>query len=92
MTKTLSPRMEAHAFRIWQFAAPVEWNCTIEDIEAATGIRAQTIGYVLNLKGWRNRVRLGRSERNIAVYMAHQPQNYRGVGGCGLESLERALS
>jgi hypothetical protein len=92
MATTISPRMEANAFRIWQFANPREWDCSIEEIEAATGIRAQTIGYALAVKGWKGRLRAGRSEKNAAVYMATRPDNWGTVGGCGLESLTRGLA
>ena len=62
----MSPRLEAYAFRIWRFAEPLAWNCTIGEIAEGTGIHGPTIGHVCNVKDWRRRLRT--SERDDEAY------------------------
>lgn len=53
----MKPETEALAFRIWQYANPLEWNVTIPDISEALMEPLKRIERVLTLKGWMIRVR-----------------------------------
>jgi hypothetical protein len=53
----LSPRAEALAFRVWQFAEPLGWDCTTTEVADAirsTPAAVRRVGY---LKGWTARFR-----------------------------------
>jgi uncharacterized protein YjlB len=47
----------AQAYLIHAYAAPLEWNVTIQDIADATGLANHRIGRILRAKGWFSRVR-----------------------------------
>lgn len=52
-----SPATLAIRFRIWQFAAPREWDVTCNEIAEALGISGRRVGAILKAAGWINRVR-----------------------------------
>lgn len=58
MTALPAVKREALRFRIWQFAAPREWNVTIAEIAEALGVHWTTIRSVINRAGWNTRVRV----------------------------------
>lgn len=87
MTEKLTRRQQAHAFAIWRFANPLEWNCTITEIAEGTGIDPRVIGRVLTLKGWGTRIRVdGQGERSKSTWEASQTPGSLGL--CGAEYLE----
>jgi hypothetical protein len=54
----MTPRSAALAFRIWQYAEPLGWDCSVKDIAEGLGdVSWQRVRKVLHLKGWSNRVR-----------------------------------
>jgi len=53
----MTPRSMAQAYLIHAYAAPLEWNVTIQDIADATGLANNHIGRILRAKGWFSRVR-----------------------------------
>jgi hypothetical protein len=53
----LSPTTEAMAFRIWQYAEPLGWNCTHADVAKAIGETTQRVRRVCELKEWNGRMR-----------------------------------
>ena len=53
----MSPRMEAMAFRIWQYANPRGWDCTVGEIAAALEMQPSPIGRVCAMRGWHTRLR-----------------------------------
>jgi hypothetical protein len=55
----LSPRAEALAFRVWQFAEPLGWDCTVGEIAAAIDVDPRLVGRVCAAKGWASRLRGG---------------------------------
>ena len=53
----MTPRTEALAFRIWAFAKPKDWDCTIHDIAAALEETPQRVTAVCSRKHWIGRLR-----------------------------------
>ena len=53
----LSPKSEALAFRIWQYAAPREWNVTLAEIADHLGESLSRVRGVVVAKGWFVRIR-----------------------------------
>ena len=53
----MTPRSMAQAYLIQRYAAPLEWNVTIQDIADATGLANNRIGRILRANGWFSRVR-----------------------------------
>jgi len=68
-----TPRIEAHAFRIWQFAAPLEWNVTIGEISEKLDIPVVSIRYVIDIKRWAGRIGKSRrvSDINARTMLVH---------------------
>jgi hypothetical protein len=54
----MRPQTEAHAFIIWAFCSPLEWNCSVNDISEGTGLSAQVVSATLQAKSWMHRVRV----------------------------------
>lgn len=57
MTALPAVKREALRFRIWQFAAPREWDVTIAEIAEALDVRWMTVRGVVMSAGWLTRVR-----------------------------------
>lgn len=55
-----SPKTKALLFRIWQYAAPHEWNVTAADIANALGVSTQTVANAISRAGWSSRIRTNR--------------------------------
>ena len=53
----MSVKTEALAFRIWAFANPKDWDCTIQEISEAVGETPQRIAGVCRVKSWNQRLR-----------------------------------
>ena len=53
----LSPKSEALAFRICQYATPREWNVDTNELSDHLGESPMRVGAVLGAKGWNTRVR-----------------------------------
>lgn len=53
----MSAYQDAIAFRIWQFADPLGWDCTRAEIASALGLSLGTIHIVCAKRGWSNRLR-----------------------------------
>ena len=53
----MNVKTEALAFRIWAFAKPKDWDCTIHDAAIAVGESPQRIAGVCRVKGWTGRLR-----------------------------------
>lgn len=64
----MTPRAMAQAYMIHAYAAPLEWNVTIQDIANATGLANNHIGRILRDKGWGSRVRT-----NVMDYQGFRP-------------------
>ena len=62
----MNPRTEALRFRIWQYAAPLEWNVTFVEIADALNESPKRVGAVMRHNGWHNRCRVG--SRHLARY------------------------
>jgi len=52
-----NPKSEALAFRIWAYAEPLGWDCTVKDIAEELGESWQRVSRVCVLKGWASRLR-----------------------------------
>jgi hypothetical protein len=53
----MTPRREALAFRIWQFASAREWNVTSAEIAEALGESTDKVRAVAAARGWAQRMR-----------------------------------
>ena len=53
----MSIQTEALAFRIWAFANPKDWNCTVQEIAEAVGETPQRTAGVCRVKNWTGRLR-----------------------------------
>lgn len=53
----MSIQTEALAFRIWAFAKPKDWDCSVHDIADAVGESPQRTAGVCRVKGWTERLR-----------------------------------
>ena len=55
----MNPKSEALAYRIWAYASPLGWDCTVKDIAEELGESWQRVNRVCQLKGWQGRMRHG---------------------------------
>ena len=62
----LSPKSEALAFRIWQYATPREWNVTLAEIADHLDESIDRVRGVVVAKKWFGRVRAMAASRNNA--------------------------
>ena len=53
----MTPKQNALAFRIWQYAEPLGWDCTAAEIADAVRSTPQAVWIVCKAKGWGTRVR-----------------------------------
>lgn len=51
------PKTQALAYRIWAYAQPREWNCTMQELADALGESVMRITIACRVKGWCGRVR-----------------------------------
>lgn len=58
----MTPKQNALAFRIWQYAEPLGWDCTAAEIADAVRSTPQAVVSVVKMKGWWTRIRTTRSE------------------------------
>ena len=75
-----SPRTMANAYRIWAYANPLGWDCTVADIAEATGINVKTVGRTLHSKGWELRVRANASDMLARRFLAQVRADANGGG------------
>ena len=54
----MNPRIEAIAFRIWQFCKPREWNTTVVEVADALDLPMTTVRNLCIKRGWSNRMRV----------------------------------
>ena len=47
----------ANAYRIWGFATPIGWNCTIPEVAEALDLPIGTVRAICAAKGWTGRLR-----------------------------------
>lgn len=55
----MSARTAALRFRIWQYAAPREWDVTCTEIAEALGESTGRIGQAMRYGNWHSRIRVG---------------------------------
>lgn len=54
----MAPRTEALAYRIWAYATPLGWDCSVKEIAEALGdVSWETVRTVMQHKKWLSRVR-----------------------------------
>lgn len=58
----LTPKSEALAFRIWQYAAPREWNVTLAEIADHLGESVYRVSTTMRWRGWLSRVRVTQAD------------------------------
>ena len=54
----MNPRIEATAFRVWQYCKPREWNVTVVEIADALDLPMTTVRNLCARRGWSNRLRV----------------------------------
>jgi hypothetical protein len=64
-------RTEALAFRIWQYAKPIEWNIRYDEVADALGVSNGRVRAVCTLKKWTNRFRAPPSSGGFEGRIAH---------------------
>lgn len=52
-----NPKSEALAFRIWAYASPLGWDCTVKDIAEELGEGWQRVMNICRHRGWLGRMR-----------------------------------
>lgn len=55
--KSMTPRTQAIAFRLWAYASPRGWDCTVGGAADAIGITRGTAYAVIRSSGWGGRFR-----------------------------------
>lgn len=55
--KSASPRIAALAYRIWAYANPRGWDCTIREIADALDAPVYSIVATVRTRGWTERLR-----------------------------------
>lgn len=53
----LPPRSEALAYRIWAYANPLGWDCTLSELSEALDAKFASVRVVVSMKGWAGRIR-----------------------------------
>jgi hypothetical protein len=53
----MTPRAMALAYRIWCYAEPLGWDCTVREIAEALGVGNRAVSHMAEVKGWTNRFR-----------------------------------
>jgi hypothetical protein len=77
----LSMKSEALAFRIWQYAAPREWNVTLGEIADHLGESLDRARGVVVAKGWFVRIRaMAASKIEANPRIGQHTSAYSGVG------------
>lgn len=85
----MTPRSEAIAFRIWAYATPLGWDCTVNEIAEELGISWQQANRICCAKRWNTRLRhmtespegnyfCGRGR--ASEYMPHSHEVLRDLG------------
>lgn len=80
----LKPASEALAYRIWAYAKPIGWDCTVVEIAEALEEHTSRVSNVCHIKGWLPRLRAGVGE----VLRSQRSEGFTGgLGMAGLEAL-----
>jgi hypothetical protein len=53
----MSPKAEALAYRIYCYANPKGWDCTMGEVADALGVGVRAISHVAEIKDWSTRFR-----------------------------------
>ena len=53
----IQPKTHALAYRIWAYAEPREWNCTVNELANALNENRKSIVAACTAKGWNHRLR-----------------------------------
>jgi hypothetical protein len=57
MTAAFNPRSAALAFRIWRYAEPLGWDCTVAEIADELRESTQTVNNICWRRGWNRKLR-----------------------------------
>lgn len=75
-----TPRTETTAFRVWSYASPRGWDCTIAEIADVLDISTQRVRAICTPRGWVKRLRSGEHRPLDAA----TPQYNSFLAGAGL--------
>lgn len=78
----MNPRVEAIAFRIWQHAEPLGWNCTHTEVAEAIGESFGAVRNICKVKGWNTRFR-------VTTYNGIDRVLIGGVWGAEMQEAQR---
>lgn len=53
----MTPKTAALAYRIWAYANPRGWDCTMAEVADHIGVSPQTVGRIAQVKHWSSRFR-----------------------------------
>lgn len=53
----MSAHTEAIAYRIWAYAEPLGWDCTVKEIAEALGVGWRTVANTCRHRNWLQRLR-----------------------------------
>lgn len=63
-------KTQALAYRIWAYAQPLEWNCTMQEVATALDESLMRVSAVCRSTGWHNRMRTDKTGRHDANYVS----------------------
>lgn len=78
----LKPATEALAYRIWAYAKPLGWDCTVVEIAEALGASTSAVANTCHRKGWIPRLRAGSAD------VARSRRIDGPSGGLGMAGIE----
>ena len=58
----MSPKAEALAFRIHQYAHPKGWDCLMSDVAADLKVSLSSVRQISTMKGWNSRFRVAKAD------------------------------
>lgn len=79
--RRFNPVVEALAFRIWAYATPLGWNCTILEIAGALDVSAHRVSGTCIAKGWLHRLRNSKRVEDMERHQNGVSVDRMGMGG-----------
>lgn len=72
----MTPRAQLLAYRIRNYCHPRGWDVTVQEIATALQTTPQTVGRILNYKGWAGRVRAFRKHDDPHTGLVYSENTY----------------
>lgn len=71
-------RSNALAYRIWAYASPSGWDCSVAEIASALQVGTKTVANIAYARGWRNRLRQTSLNTYDKPFAGYDPTNLSG--------------